>query len=236
MWMLTVAALLAATEARPKAAVLGVRAEAGVSQGVGNTLATLLTEDLARSGRFDVYSSQELAVMLGVERQRQLGNCSDDSCLEEIGAALGADKLIDASVGTIGNLRVLSVRVIDGKTSKVEQRESATVDDETKLADALHELTAKMFGAPLPAAKKSRSAVPFVLLGAGGALAIGGGAVGAVALGNYNAYRAAPASPDREAMHSDARVLAGVADGLYAAALVTAAVGVVLLIVQGRGE
>jgi hypothetical protein len=214
--------------------VLGIRAEAGVSPGVAHMLEALLTEDLARTGKLDVTSSSELAVLIGVERQKQLMSCADEGCIVEISSALGTDQLFDGSVGAIGNLRVLSLRILDVKTGKALARESATVDDEGKLPDALHELVARMLH--LSAPPKPRSKVPaFISLGVGAALAIGGAVLGVVALGPYYTYRVAPASATRENLHQSAQLTAGIADGLYAAALAAAVVAVIFFVVTSGG-
>lgn len=225
-------ALLAAATAgaegrppKPKAAVLGVHAETGVAQGTANTIENLLTSDLVRADRYEILTSGDLVTLLGFERQKQLLGCAGDNCLTEIGAAAGAEWLIDGSVGAIGRLRVLTIRIYDVKHLQA-RRDSVTVDDETRLAEGVHELVARLLGLEAPQ-KKSAPRAGWFVLGGAGALALGGAGAGGLALSRYDAYRANPADAS---LHEAAKTAGYVADGLYAGAILTAAVAVALLL------
>src|SRR5258706_7585909 len=128
-----VAPALASTEERirPKIAVLGVRAEAGISQGTANLLSDIISTDVMHTNQYDVLTAADVATLIGVERQRQMMGCNqNDNCFVELGQALGTDLILDASVGTVGNLRVLAMRLYDSKKSRAVARESITVNDE----------------------------------------------------------------------------------------------------------
>lgn len=237
--VLLLAASAFAADAKQKIAVLGVRVEGGVSQGTANLLSELISSDVQKTEAYDVLTSADVATMLGVERQRQLMGCSDDeSCFAEIGAALGAALVLDASVGTVGNLRVLSLRLVDNRKAKVLARESISVSDESALVGAAHTAVSHVFGVkvvgatddlgvPGVSAARSRSPVGFVLLGGAGALAIAGGIVGGLALSDYNAFKA---SPFNDGLGSSAKTKAYAADGLYVGAAVVAVVAVLYLV------
>src|SRR5262245_40632414 len=100
--------------AGPRILVLKVRAEQGVPQGTANLLGEILLEDIHRSGRYDAISVADMTAMLDVEMQKQQVGCEgDNACLAEIGAAMGVDLILDASVGTVGLTRVLALKLID---------------------------------------------------------------------------------------------------------------------------
>ena len=239
---LTAVTAHAAEGPRPKLAVLGVHAESGVAQGTANLLSEIISADVMHTGQYEVLTSADVATMIGVERQRQLLGCNqNDNCFVEIGEALGSDLILDASVGSVGTLRVLAMRLFDAKKSRAVARESITVNDESGLVDAAHLAVARVLGlhppapvAPPPAAVSTASGssgfrVGWAVLAGAGALAVVGAVFGGLALGDYQAFKA---SPFDDALGSSAKTKAYVADGLYAGALVAAAVAVILLVVS----
>lgn len=212
-----------------KAAVLGVRAETGIDKGVGSLMTSLLTQAIAESGKYQVISTDELAVLLGVERQRVMAGCEESSCAAEIGSALGADKLFSGTLGALGNLRVLTLTLLDASKGIVEARQSVTVDDERQLPEAVKTLTAKLIGAPAEPPRSSGVRPGWWVLGGAAVLGVVGGIFGITALSQYGTYKAS-SDAGREDLHRSARLMGGVADGFYAAAVVTAAIAAVLLV------
>jgi hypothetical protein len=112
-----------------------------VAGGVSADSASLLTDVVAKAitdvrpggDRIQVITSSMMASVLGLERQKQLLGCKDDSsCLVEVGNALGADLLISASVGKLGNTYLLSLTLIDlakSQPDKVAQRTPVGPED-----------------------------------------------------------------------------------------------------------
>jgi hypothetical protein len=241
---------VALADSKPKVAVLGVRAEAGVSQGTANLLAEIISTDVTHTGQYEVLTQADVATMIGVERQRQLLGCNqNDNCFAEIGAALGTDLILDASVGTVGNLRVLAMRLYDARKSRAVARESITVNDESALIDACHLAVSRVLGTHVPsstttAAPQGATATPppegvtaskrslnpgWIALIAGGGIAIVGGVFGILALTNYNQFKM---DPFNDALGNTAKTFSYVADGLYVGAAVTAIVAAIMLVVM----
>lgn len=76
--------------------------------------------------------------MLGMERQRQLLGCTEDtSCMAEIANALGTDLVAVATVGRVGNTYLVSVKLIDGRTSRTAARASTESNDPNLLLKAI---------------------------------------------------------------------------------------------------
>lgn len=238
-------AIAAEPKPRPKLAVLGVRAESGVSQGTANLLSELISTDVMHTNQYDVLTAADVATLIGVERQRQMMGCNqNDNCFIELGQALGTDLILDASVGTVGNLRVLAVRLYDTTKSRAVGRESITVNDESALVDAARLAVNRVLGIHTPAAGGAGAAgtelaatttpaakkppLGWLIFGAGAVLAAGGAVVGGLALGDFSAYKANPANVS---LGNEAKTKAYVADALYATALVAAAVGIIILVV-----
>jgi hypothetical protein len=250
--LLALTPCVALAESKPKVAVLGVRAEAGVSQGTANLLAEIISTDVTHTGQYEVLTQADVATMIGVERQRQLLGCNqNDNCFAEIGAALGTDLILDASVGTVGTLRVLAMRLYDAKKSRAVARESITVNDESALIDAAHLAVSRVLGThvpsntpPVTAATPSsgtgtvpegvtaskRSFNPgFIALIAGAGIAVVGGIFGVLALTNYNQFKM---DPFNDAVGNTAKTFSYVADGMYVGAAVTGVVALILLLVS----
>lgn len=227
-----VAALLAALSAQAadpklKVAMLTVRAEPGVAQGTANLLGEVIAADAARSPKHQLMTAGDVAAIIGTERQRQLLGCAEETnCLAEIGDALGTDLLLDVSVGTVGNLRVLALRLVDARKGQAVRRESETVLNEAELVGASHRLTARLFGLPPPEAQARRTTA-FVALGGAGALAAGGVILGVLANSDYQAFKA---DPFNDPLGDSARAKGFVADGLYAGAIITAGIATILLL------
>lgn len=231
--VLAAAPALAADAPKARLALLPPRVEGGVKAGLGESLNDLVAADVVKAQKYQVITSADVAMVLGYERGKELLGCSEgSSCFAEIGSALGVDVLCDLSLGAVGNLRVLAVRLIDAKTATPLRRESATVKSEEELVDAIHLLVAKVFDLPLPKKKVPPNPGLFVLGGAG-ALALGGLSLGLLANNDYQRFKA---DPFNDPLGDRAKLEAGVADGLYAGAIVAAAVGTVLFFVNRQPE
>jgi hypothetical protein len=248
--LLALTPCVALAESKPKVAVLGVRAEAGVSQGTANLLAEIISTDVTHTGQYEVLTQADVATMIGVERQRQLLGCNqNDNCFAEIGAALGTDLILDASVGTVGTLRVLAMRLYDAKKSRAVARESITVNDESALIDAAHLAVSRVLGTHVPQSSPTVTATPsgssstpegvsaskrsfnpgWIALIAGAGIAVVGGIFGILALTNYNQFKM---DPFNDAVGNTAKTFSYVADGMYVGAAVTGIVAVILLLVS----
>ena len=64
----------------------------------------MITSEVQRRGFFQVISQQDIATMLGLERQKQLMGCADDStsCLAELSGALGARFVMSGTLTRLG--------------------------------------------------------------------------------------------------------------------------------------
>ncbi len=191
-----VVALLAAGAAdaqRTKIAVLELRA-ADEQKATAQALAGLVASELARHEDLQVTSAADVQAMIGFEKQRELLGCTDQSCLAEIGGALGVDLLLAGELSRIGSQWLLSLSLVDiqkGKPVFRVSREARSEDalvPETKAAVA--ELVAgfraragKASAPPAPAPavatapppEEGRRVLPWVVLGTGATAAIVGG-------------------------------------------------------------
>ncbi|MBN2361316.1 MAG: hypothetical protein JXR83_17820 [Deltaproteobacteria bacterium] len=93
------------------------------SRGVAPRVASIVTDsvvvELRKYQRLGVVGMDEIKDMLSHEANKQMLGCEDDSCLAEIGGALGVDELITGSVSLIGGSSVFNARRIHLRTARV---------------------------------------------------------------------------------------------------------------------
>ncbi len=168
-------------------AILEVETTDPSLEGAVGSLPDLIGATLQEAGPYDVITASDIRSLLGLEAQRQLLGCADDSsCLAEIGGALGAAYLLRGRLVPFGERLVLTLSVIDTEVAKPVHRHTEAVDRIEALlpaarrsAEAVARAIARQRGLDLgrPPAPASRQAAPvlgWVALGAGGLLAAGG--------------------------------------------------------------
>lgn len=167
---------------------------------VGPEVARLCSERLATelSQRgLNVVTSKQIATMLGLERQKALLGCGEDSasCLAELAGALGTDGIVMGDLGKVGTRLQLNVRVTRAGSSETVATWLGVVDREEDLLDevsrAARGLADKLVDASTPARAHPFPVVPAV---AGGVALVAGGVLSALAA-NSHAQLMAPATP-----------------------------------------
>jgi hypothetical protein len=128
-----------------------------------------------------VVSPSEIGAVLGVERQKQLLGCTDDSstCLTELAGALGADAVIVGSIARFGESYQLDVKVVSSKDASVLASHSVRIAGDDAMLDALS-ATAKALALQLKgpggdAPVSTQKVAGFAIGGVGLAAAIVGG-------------------------------------------------------------
>lgn len=203
-------------------------------------LAAFFAGEVARTLRtqgFEVITSRDIATVLGLERQKLLLGCSEDvnSCMSELGAALGCDAILTANLARLddtyqGSLRVLSAR--DGKTLADEPIEA---NGQKALARELEaaalRLVKKLRPPPPPPPPASARALSWIPLAAGVALGVGAGVTLGLANSNYaqipnvGEARAVQLAEDGSALQAAGLTMAGVGAGAVAGAVLMFALG-----------
>lgn len=141
-------------DGKPSAAVLDVDVTIPGEKLDAAAFSEMLVNSVDGTGMFRVISSKEIVTLIGLERQRQLLGCSEDSsCMAEIANALGSELVVSAAVGKVGSTYLVSVRLIDGRTSRTAARANAEVTDPNMLLRAVWTASQEMldkYGASLP--------------------------------------------------------------------------------------
>lgn len=183
--------LLAAGNA--KMAVLSFSA-AGVEPAVATSVTELVTAEVAVRGFFEPISAAEVQTMLGVERQKQLLGCGEESCLTELAGALGAPYVMSGSLVKLEGVFQLNLTVIDTAKSRTIGRSTRLSKDFEGLRFQVPYAVAEACGTPLP--PPPSRVLPYSMLSAGGAAIVAGGVLGIVALNNESVVRGELAADD----------------------------------------
>ena len=218
-----------ATPARKKLLVMPSKGEQGLSTGAVALLDEILMSEVSKDPRYDVVGVSEVAKLMQVEVMKQQAGCDQDSCMAELGGALGAEYMVTSTLGRLGESFIVTVKMFHVPTARVQRWTETVPAKEDALADAVR----RCVHGVLPDGNKHKWS--YVALGAGGAAAIAGGAFGMVAwsavksrnqeLGDATAYNA------DDSRARGMQTGANVAFSLAATAVVT---GAVLWFVEGR--
>jgi hypothetical protein len=149
-----------AAEAQPKIVVPGVSVTGGVTQDVGQVITELVLEALLNRHGVRALGPSDIKDMLDAEQQKQLLGCDKESCMAQIAGAMGADRLIAGMAGKLGDLYVVTLKLIDTHSADVTSRSSKRFRKLEEVPDAVGPLVDELLGsAPkpreLPSALKS---------------------------------------------------------------------------------
>jgi len=187
---LLVATLAAAPTHKVKIAIVDFDDVTGNVGPQARLLTQVAMSEVLKSGAFEVISSAEVKSLIGLEKQRQLLGCKEDSsCLAEIGGALGVDFMITGQLGKLGERYRLDLRLLNTNKARVAGSAGDFISGkEDALGDACVSMTRKVLAdgglrAPptTPAGGLTATAPPeppsrtpaYVSLAAAGVLAVG---------------------------------------------------------------
>jgi TolB-like protein len=85
------------------------------------TLTDKLRGELVRTGAFQVIERAQMLEILNEQGFQQTGMCNTDECYVEAGKLLGVEQLIGGSIGKVGNIYLISVRLIEVETGIIKK-------------------------------------------------------------------------------------------------------------------
>ena len=144
-------------------AVLDLEAAEGLSKSLAATWTDVVVQEMQAHSGCSVLSRADIRAVISLEAEKSLLGCDQESCLSELGGALGVSHLVTGRISRIQGSVLLSLRKTNLKTMVVEARATdsfAGEDDEVfgfvswlsrklVLADA-----AKVGEKPVPRPKK----------------------------------------------------------------------------------
>jgi TolB-like protein len=121
----------AAAPAGPKkirVAVMEIR-PLGTEAHKAELLSEVALTEAASMDRFEIIGRSDIASMIGFDQQKKVLGCTDDSnCLAEIGGALGVDYVMVGSLGRLGALYRVDLKLVDSKKARVLGRFGESVE------------------------------------------------------------------------------------------------------------
>ncbi|GAB4292645.1 MAG: hypothetical protein Kow0090_06650 [Myxococcota bacterium] len=131
-----------------KVAVLNISAQAGIEENIAVLINEAFLAEIRKRPELNVIGMAEIKTMLGYEEQKQTVGCTDDSCVIEIGGALGVDRLVTGVLGRLGNSFLINVKLLNIRDATVEKQVSHRIkaESEEALLDALPEIAEELFG------------------------------------------------------------------------------------------
>lgn len=202
VWRATIGAVLicglaavpAKAAEKPRIIVLNLSHSDAKLELLARSLSEQILTELTRSQHVEAVGQSDLASVLGLERQKQLLGCTDEStsCLAEISAALGAPWLVSGSLARLGNSVRIDLKLIRTKDGAAIYRDGRSTDDEGQVFKLLASMVRDLvegagFSGSAPSSSGSANAgvPPLILLGVGVAALVAGGIVTGISSGQW---------------------------------------------------
>jgi curli biogenesis system outer membrane secretion channel CsgG len=100
-------------------AVINLKSSSGVTAGEADLISDRLRGDLFNTGKVNVMERDQMQEILKEQGFQQSGACSNEACMVEMGQLLGVEQLVTGSLGKVGSMFLVNLRVIDVKTAKI---------------------------------------------------------------------------------------------------------------------
>ncbi|HEY3451351.1 MAG TPA: hypothetical protein VGK67_33645 [Myxococcales bacterium] len=208
--------LLGAAPETSKVALMPLPEGEGVSEKTALAITEAITSEVRRVPGVQLITQQEIGSLVGLERQKTLMGCGNDSCLAELGGALGVDKMVTGNINKLGETWLFNLKLSDVKKSKIvaqadRRLRKAAIDD---LLEQIPAMVGELFGAaptkgPMRAVEPPKPEPTATGTGTGTGTAAGTGTGTATATGT--ATGTAAAAPTVK--HTDNGADVPVADG-----------------------
>ncbi|MBW2704339.1 MAG: hypothetical protein JRF33_26270 [Deltaproteobacteria bacterium] len=119
-------------------AVMEFASKGGVTQEQMDALGDMLANNIRAAGKYKVIGNSDIRAALNLESQKQLLGCNDDSCVAEIGGALGVRWVVLGNISQFGETYLLNLKLLDVEKVSVAQGISKKIDGgQSALIDAL---------------------------------------------------------------------------------------------------
>jgi TolB-like protein len=127
-------------------AVMEFSSKGGVDQNQTDALCDMLANEIRSIGNFRVIGKSDIQAALNIEEQKMLMGCSDNSCIAEIGGALGVRWIISGNVSLFGKTWLLNLKLMDVEKVEVASSFSRTIKGEQDiLIGLLYEAVGVLF-------------------------------------------------------------------------------------------
>lgn len=198
-------------------------------------LSEVMANEVASASKCQVISQSDIKSMVDFEATRSSCAEGGESCLAELGQALGVDRIVAGSIGKLGSDYVITVRLVDIARAVVEQRAEEVVSGQPERL----RLAAKLVGRALfphttpaiehtepgkdgkPTSSESSVISPLLIGGVGvGAVGLVGAIIGVAMAVDADGKLGTPANTDKAGAFAQAQTGVAIGVGGVAAAVV----------------
>jgi hypothetical protein len=145
--------------ASSKVAILPVASGEGVPGRTAEAVTEAVAAQVRRYGGVEVVTQKEILAVLSLEQQKQMLGCQTDSCMAELGGALGVDRMVTGDLAKLGESWLFHLKLIDAVKVKVVAQSDrrlrrGSIDD---VLDVLPAMVVELFP-PAVASRKPAAA------------------------------------------------------------------------------
>ncbi|MCU0606466.1 MAG: SUMF1/EgtB/PvdO family nonheme iron enzyme [Candidatus Edwardsbacteria bacterium] len=146
IWIAAACATVARAD-KTTISVMDLNVTSGVSAGEAVMLTDKLLNELVNNGAYKVVERSKRDEILKEQGFQQTGACDQGRCLVEAGQLLGVQKMVGGTIGRLGAVYAVELRIMDVKTGEIDRAFSRKYKgDVSKLLDAMQEAAADFSG------------------------------------------------------------------------------------------
>ena len=107
-----------------------------VSEGLAANLSGVLWDTVFQTGLFKMLSKEDMKRILGnqAEREKIQPECASDACIAEIASMLKVEEMVVGSIGKLGNIYVINLRLVNTEPPDTINIVSVTCKEENLVA------------------------------------------------------------------------------------------------------
>lgn len=114
---------------------------------LAKSLTQQIVEHLGKAPSLNVFGHDELAAMLEHEKDKKFLMCREEHrCLVQLTKALDADKILVGRVGRIGEVYVVTLKIVDATAVGLERAESVSAENEEALPAQVRIAAGRLLG------------------------------------------------------------------------------------------
>lgn len=134
-------------EAEPiHVAVLEFSTKGGVTPEQMEVLSDMLSTEIRGLGKYTVIGANDIRATFQLEERRRIMGCDDESCVAEVGGALGVRWIVVGNVGLFDQTYLMNLKLLDVQEVKLISAVSRKVEGgQGELVDVLPEMVRELF-------------------------------------------------------------------------------------------
>ena len=119
-------------EEKPYAAVMSLQNRGGLTDNEVSIISDKLNFEISRLDVYNLVERNQIGQILQEQGFQHSGVCSDASCLVEVGQLLAVERMVSGSVGRIGDMISVHLKIIDVRNGAIEYQISRDVSSKTE--------------------------------------------------------------------------------------------------------